>query len=38
MAKTLIPLEDAQAIVLSQVRRTELVEIPVWQAAGLPPG
>lgn len=36
MAKTLIPLEDAQAIVLSQVRRTELVEIPVWQAAGLP--
>lgn len=36
MAKTLIPLEDAQTIVLSQVRRTELVEIPVWQAAGLP--
>lgn len=36
MAKTLIPLEDAQAIVLSQVRRTELAEIPVWQAAGLP--
>lgn len=36
MAKTLIPLEDAQAIVLSQVRRTELVEIPIWQAAGLP--
>lgn len=36
MAETLIPLEDAQTIVLSQVHRTELVEIPVWQAAGLP--
>ena len=36
MAETLIPLEDAQAIVLSQVHRTDVVEIPVWQAAGLP--
>lgn len=36
MAETLIPLEDAQAIVLSQVHKTEVVEVPVWQAAGLP--
>ena len=36
MAETLIPLEDAQAIVLSQVHGTDVVEIPVWQAAGLP--
>ena len=36
MAEKLIPLEDAQAIVLSHVNRTEVVEIPVWQAAGLP--
>ena len=36
MAEILIPLEDAQAIVLSHVNRTEVVEIPAWQAAGLP--
>ena len=36
MAEKLIPLEDAQAIVLSHVNRTEVVEIPVWQAVGLP--
>ena len=36
MAEKLIPLEDAQAIVLSHVNRTEVVDIPVWQAAGLP--
>ena len=36
MAEKLIPLEDAQVIVLSHVNRTEVVEIPVWQAAGLP--
>ena len=36
MAEKLIPLEDAQAIVLSHVNRTGVVEIPVWQAAGLP--
>ena len=36
MAEKLIPLEDAQAIVLSHVAPTDLVEIPVWQAAGLP--
>ena len=35
MAEKLIPLEDAQAIVLSHVNRTEVVEIPVWQVAGL---
>lgn len=29
-------LEDAQAIVLSQVQMTEVVEIPAWQAVGLP--
>ena len=36
MAEKLIPLEDAQAIVLSHVSPTRVVEIPVWQAAGLP--
>ena len=36
MAEKLIPLEDAQSIVLSHVAPTDLVEIPVWQAAGLP--
>ena len=36
MAEKLIPLEDAQAIVLSHVNLTGVVEIPVWQAAGLP--
>lgn len=36
MAEKLIPLEDAQAIVLLHVNRTGVVEIPVWQAAGLP--
>ena len=36
MGEKLIPLEDAQAIVLSQVKPTEIVEIPVWRAAGLP--
>ena len=36
MAEKLIPLEDAQAIVLSHVNLTGIVEIPVWQAAGLP--
>ena len=30
------PLEDAQSIVLSHVVPTDLIEIPVWQAAGLP--
>lgn len=36
MAETLMPLEDAQAIVLDNVSETPLVEIPVWRAAGLP--
>ena len=36
MAEKLIPLEDAQSIVLSHVAPTDVVEIPVWQAAGLP--
>lgn len=36
MAEKLIPLEDAQAIVLAQVKPTEIVEIPVWRATGLP--
>lgn len=36
MAEKLIPLEVAQAIVLSHVSPTGVVEIPVWQAAGLP--
>ena len=36
MAEKLIPLEDAQSIVLAHVNPTELVDIPVWQAAGLP--
>lgn len=36
MAEKLIPLEDAQSIVLSHVVPTDLIEIPVWQAAGLP--
>lgn len=36
MAEKLIPLEDAQSIVLSHVAPTNLVEIPVWQAAGFP--
>ena len=36
MAEKLIPLEDAQTIVLSHVSPTRVVEIPVWQAAGLP--
>ena len=36
MAEKLIPLEDAQSIVLSHVAPTDLVEIPVWQAACLP--
>ena len=36
MAEKLIPLEDAQSIVLSRVAPTDLVEIPVWQATGLP--
>lgn len=36
MAEKLIPLDDAQSIVLSHVAPTDLVEIPVWQAAGLP--
>ena len=31
-------LEDARAIVLSHVKETPLVEVPVWQAAGLPLG
>ncbi|MFR7798160.1 MAG: hypothetical protein ACLU37_08820 [Collinsella sp.] len=36
MAEKLIPLEDAQSIVLSHVAPTDLVESPVWQAAGFP--
>ena len=36
MTEKLIPLEDAQSIVLSHVAPTNLVEIPVWQAAGFP--
>ena len=36
MAEKLIPLDDAQSIVLSHVAPTDLVETPVWQAAGLP--
>ena len=36
MAEKLIPLEDAQTIVLLHVNLTGVVEIPVWQAAGLP--
>ncbi|MED9894063.1 MAG: molybdopterin molybdenumtransferase MoeA, partial [Collinsella sp.] len=36
MAEKLIPLNDAQSIILSHVAPTDLVEIPVWQAAGLP--
>ena len=36
MAETLMPLEQAQAIVLANVEETPLVEIPVWRAAGLP--
>lgn len=36
MAEKLIPLEDAQSIVLSHVAPTDLIEIPVWQATGLP--
>ena len=36
MAETLMPLEDAQAIVLENVDKTPLVEIPVWRAAGSP--
>ena len=36
MAEKLIPVEVAQAIVLSHVNLTGVVEIPVWQAAGLP--
>lgn len=36
MAEKLIPLEDAQSIVLSHAAPTDLVEIPVWQATGLP--
>ena len=36
MAEKLIPLEDAQSIVLSHVVPTDFIEIPVWQAAGLP--
>lgn len=36
MAEKLIPLEDAQSIVLSHVAPTDLIEIPVWQAAGFP--
>lgn len=36
MAETLMPLEDAQAIVLDNVNEMPLVEIPVWRAAGLP--
>ena len=36
MAEKLIPLEDAQSIVLAHVQSTGVVDIPVWQAAGLP--
>ncbi|MFR2055662.1 MAG: molybdopterin molybdotransferase MoeA, partial [Collinsella sp.] len=36
MTEKLIPLEDAQSIVMSHVAPTDLVEIPVWQAAGFP--
>ena len=36
MTEKLIPLEDAQSIVLSHVAPTDLVESPVWQATGLP--
>lgn len=36
MAEKLIPLDDAQSIVLSHVAPTDLIEIPVWQAAGFP--
>ena len=36
MTETLLPLEDAQAIVLDSVSMTPVVEVPVWRAAGLP--
>lgn len=36
MSEVLIPLEDAQRMVLDNVRETPVVQVPVWQAAGLP--
>lgn len=36
MAETLIPLEDAQKIVLDHVSPMPIVNVPVWEAAGLP--
>ena len=36
MAEELMLLEDARAIVLAHVEGTELVDVPVWRAAGLP--
>ena len=36
MSEALIPLEDAQKIVLDHVAPTPVSEVPVWQAAGLP--
>lgn len=36
MAEQLILLEEAQRIILDHVEATEVVEVPVWQAAGLP--
>lgn len=36
MAETLIPLEEAQKILLTHIAETPLTTVPVWQAAGLP--
>lgn len=36
MAETLIPLEEAQKILLDHIEPTPVCELPVWQAAGLP--
>ena len=36
MAETLMPLEDAQAIVLENVDLMPVVDVPVWRAVGLP--
>lgn len=36
VSEELMLLEDARDIVLKTVKETEVVEVPVWQAAGLP--
>lgn len=36
MPENMLPLEDAQAILLSHIEPTPVIEVPVWRAQGLP--